>query len=85
MQIMQKDLSLTPKQQPEVRAILDETWRQIGGTFGQAVNESGTNLVTAWHRIDQELTPEQRVKFQRECQVFRERLKKALKIELPPQ
>jgi Spy/CpxP family protein refolding chaperone len=84
MQIMQKDLSLTPQQQPEVRAILEDTWRQIGGHFGQAVDESGRNLVASWRRIDQELTPEQRVEFQQECQLFRERLQQTLKIELPP-
>ena len=85
MRIMQKDLSLTPKQQPEVKAVLDATWRQIGGNFGPAVNESGTNLVAGWHRIDQLLTPEQQAKFQQECRFFRERLKEDLKIELPAQ
>jgi Spy/CpxP family protein refolding chaperone len=85
MKFMQKELNLTAEQQPKIRAILEDTGRQFKGSFGQAIRESGTNMVSSWHRIDQELTPEQRVIHQRKCQEFREGLKKALKIELPPQ
>jgi len=85
MKFMQKELNLTPEQQPKIRAILEETGREFKGSFGQAIRESGTNMVASWHRIDQELTPEQRAIHQRKCQEFREGLKKALKIELPPQ
>lgn len=83
MRTMQRDLSLTPEQQPKVRAILQHTGRQFKGTFGQAVRESGTNLVNCWEQIDRELTPEQRVLHQRKCQEFRVAVKKALKLDLP--
>jgi len=83
MKHIQKELNLTPEQQPKIRAIVEDTGRQIKGKFGQAVKESGEVLVGAWRRINQELTPEQRVIHQRKCQEFREGLKKALDIELP--
>ena len=85
MKFMQKELNLTPEQQPKIRAILADTGRQFKGSFGRAISESGTNLVASWHLIDQELTPKQRVIHQRKCQEFRETLKKTFKIELPPQ
>ncbi len=85
MKVIQKDLDLTPEQQPKIRAILEDTGRQFQGSFGQAIRESGTNLVASWHRIDQELTPEQRVIHQRKCLEFRQGLKKTLKINLPPE
>lgn len=85
MKFMRKELKLTPEQEPKVRVILEETGRQFKGTFGQAIRESGTNLVSAWRRVDLELTPEQRVIHQRKCQEFREGIKKALKVDLPPQ
>ncbi|MGA2658588.1 MAG: hypothetical protein ABSH34_13880 [Verrucomicrobiota bacterium] len=83
MKFMQKELSLTPEQQPKIRAILQDTGRQLGGAFGQAIKESGGILVGSWRRIDQELTPEQRVIEQRNRQKFREGVKKVLKIDLP--
>jgi Spy/CpxP family protein refolding chaperone len=83
MKYLQKELKLTPEQQPKIRTILEETGRQFKGSFGQAINESGSNLVHSWHQIDQELTPEQRVIHQRKCQEFREGVKKVLKVELP--
>jgi len=84
MKAMQRDLSLTPEQQPKIRVLLDELGKQFKGTFGEAVKVSGTNLVTFWHRVDQELTPEQQAVFHRKCQEFRDGLSKALKIDLPP-
>jgi hypothetical protein len=50
----------------------------------RAFSECATNLVTAWRRIDAELTPEQRARHQAECQKFRERLRKDLQFDLPP-
>ncbi len=85
MKDMQNDLNLTPEQQPKIKAILDGTAHQFEGSFGLAIKESGTNLVDCWRQIDKELTPEQRVVFQRKCQEFRVGLKRKLKIELPPQ
>ncbi len=85
MKFMQKELKLSPEQQPKIRAILADTGGQFKESFGRAIRESGTNLVASWHRADQELTPEQRVIYQRKCQEFRETLQKKLKIELPPQ
>lgn len=85
MQDLQRDLRLTPAQQPKIRAILEATTHQIKRSFEQAAKVSGTNLVASWNQIDQELTPQQRVIFQRKCQKFREGLKKNLKMDLPPQ
>jgi Spy/CpxP family protein refolding chaperone len=83
MKFMQKELKLTPEQRPKIRAILEDTGREFKGTFGQAIRESGTNLVTCWQRIDRELTPEQRVIHQRKCQEFRQGVKKLLSVDLP--
>ena len=84
MGILQKDLKLTPEQEPKVRAIVEETGEQFGQAFGQAIRLSGTNLVISWRRIDQVLTPEQHIVHQRKCEEFREKVKKGLKIDLPP-
>ncbi len=83
MKFMQRELKLTPEQQPKVRAILDDTGRHFKDSFGQAIKESGSVLVNSWRRIDQVLTPEQRAIHQRKCQEFRDRLKKVLKVDLP--
>jgi hypothetical protein len=85
MKFLRKKLVLTPEQQPKIRAILQETGEQCGSSFGYAVRISGTNLVASWHRIEQELTPEQRTVYRAECQKFRDELKKGLKIDLPQQ
>ncbi len=84
MKVLQKDLQLTAEQQPKVRAIVEETGKQFGESFGQAIKVSGTNMVASWLRIDQVLTPEQRVIHHRKCGEFREKLKAGFKIELPP-
>jgi hypothetical protein len=84
MGILQKELKLTPGQQPKVRAIVQETGEQFGQSFGEAIRVSGTNLVDSWHRIDQVLTPDQQAIHERKCEEFREKVKKGLKIDLPP-
>ncbi len=84
MKFLNKELKLTPEQEPKVRAIVEASGRQFGQTFGQAVRVSGTNLVDSWRGIDQVLTPEQRVIYRQKCDEFREKLNKGLKIELPP-
>jgi len=84
MKILQKDLNLTPEQEPKVRAIVEETGEQFRQAFGQAISVAGTNLVVCWQRIDQVLTPDQRAIHQRKCDEFRAKLKKSLKVELPP-
>lgn len=85
MKFLDKKLALTPEQRPKIRAILQDTGLQFKHSFGEAIGQSKTNLVASWHRIDQELTPEQRIIYQHECQKFREGVKKGLNIELPPQ
>jgi hypothetical protein len=84
MEFLQKELKLTPEQEPKVRMIVEETGQQFGQTFGQAICVSGTNLVDSWQRIELLLTPDQRAIYQRKCQEFREMLKQGLKIDLPP-
>ena len=84
MKILQKELKLTPEQEPKVRSIVEETGQQCGQAFGHAIRVSGTNLVVSWRRIDEVLTPDQRAVHQRKCQEFREKLKQSLKIQLPP-
>lgn len=84
MKMLQKDLNLTPEQEPKVRAVVEQTGEQFRQTFGQAIRVAGTNLVVSWRRIDQVLTPEQRLIYQRKCEEFRQKLKKDLNVELPP-
>lgn len=84
MKFLQKDLSLTPEQEPKVRAIVEETGQQFGQSISLAVRVSGTNMIVCWQRIDQVLTPGQRVIYRRKCEEFRASLKKGLKIDLPP-
>ena len=83
MNLLQQKLNLTPEQQPKVRAILEDTGQQIKESFGKTVRESGGILVQSWRRVEQELTPEQRVIHQRMCQEFRDGLKQKLNIDLP--
>jgi len=83
MRELQRDLNLTPEQRPRIQAILIDRGHKFEGCFGKAMRESGTNMVAAWKQIEVELTPEQRVIFQRKCQKFREGVKKNLKIDLP--
>jgi hypothetical protein len=85
MKDLQKDLNLTPEQQPKIKAILLDTGHKFEGSFGLAMRESGTNMVAAWKQIEAELTLEQRPIFQRKCQKFREGVKKDLKLDLPPE
>jgi Spy/CpxP family protein refolding chaperone len=84
MQELQKELNLTAEQQPKIKAILLDTGHKFESSFGQAMRESGTNTVESWKLIEKELTPEQRVIFQRRCQKYRENIKNSFKIELPP-
>ena len=84
MQELQKELHLTTEQQPKIKAILLKNGHKFEACFGNAMRESGTNIVESWKQIEQELTPEQRVIFQRRCQKFREGLKTNLKVDLPP-
>lgn len=83
MNVLQKKLNLTPEQQPKVRAIVEDTGQQIKASLGRTIQESGGIMVRSWRRMDQELTPEQRVIHQRLCQEFRDRLKQKLSIDLP--
>ena len=85
MKELQRDLNLTPEQQPRIKAILLAIGHNFESRHGQAMRESGTNMVGSWKEIEKELTPEQRLIFQRKCQKFREGVKKNLKIDLPPE
>jgi hypothetical protein len=85
MKAMNRDLSLTVEQQAPIRTIVSETVSEVGDSFGFAIRESGTNLVASWNRIELLLTPEQRVIHQQKTQEFRDGVKKAMKIDLPPQ
>ena len=84
MGFLQKELKLTPEQEPQVGAIVHETGEQFGQAFGQAIRVSGTNLVASWGRIDRVLTPSQRVIYHQKNEEFRKNLKKGLNIDLPP-
>jgi Spy/CpxP family protein refolding chaperone len=84
MKFLNDELKLMPEQEPKVRSIVEETGQQFGQSFGQAVRVSGTNMVESWQRIEQVLTPEQRVIYRKKCDEFRQKLKNGLKIELPP-
>jgi len=84
MDFLQKKLKLTPEQQPRVRAIVEDTMQQFRSSFGQAIAESGTNVVASWRRTEQVLTPEQRTIYRRENEKFREGLKAKFNIDLPP-
>jgi Spy/CpxP family protein refolding chaperone len=84
MQELQKELNLTPDQQPKIKAILLDTGHKFESCFGHAMRESGTNTVESWKLIEKELTSDQRVLFQRRCQKYREEIKNTLKVDLPP-
>ncbi len=84
MKAMNRDLKLTAEQQAPIRTIVNGTISEFGNSFGFAIRESGTNLVAAWNRIDPLLTPEQRVIHQQKSQEFRDGVKKAMRIDLPP-
>jgi Spy/CpxP family protein refolding chaperone len=84
MQELQKELNLSADQQPKIKAILVDTGHKFESSFGQAMRESGTNTVESWKLIEKELTPEQRVIFQRRCQKYRDEIKNTLKVDLPP-
>lgn len=84
MQELQHELNLTPEQQPKIKAILLDNGHKFETSFGQAMRESGTNTVESWKLIEKELTPEQRVIFQRRCQKYRDEIKNTLKVDLPP-
>jgi hypothetical protein len=85
MKFLDRKLKLTAEQRPRIQAVLDDTALQFKRSFGQAIAESGTNLVVSWRRTDRELTPEQQTIFRRENQKFREKLKKDFNMDLPPQ
>ena len=85
MKDLKKDMKLSPEQESKIRVIMEETAHQFVGSFGLAIRESGTNLVTSWARIEKELTPEQRVIYQGKCQKVRQGIHKDLKIDLPSQ
>jgi len=85
MQTMTKDLNLTAEQQPRIRAIVEDTTRQLKDSFGVAIGESATNLVSAYRLIQKELSPEQQIIHRRKHEEFRAGLKKALNIDLPPE
>ena len=85
MQELQKELHLTPDQQPKIKAIVLDTGHKFESNFGHAMRESGANTVESWKLIEKQLTPDQRVIFQRRCQKYREGMKNAMKIDLPPE
>lgn len=84
MQELQKELNLTPEQQPKIKTILLANGHKFESNFGHAMRESGTNTVESWKLIEKELTPGQRVIFERRCQKYREEIKNTLKVDLPP-
>jgi Spy/CpxP family protein refolding chaperone len=84
MEELQKELNLTAAQQPKIKAILLENGHKFETSFGHAMRESATNTVESWKLIEKELTPEQRVIFQRRCQKYRDEIKNTLKVDLPP-
>ena len=83
MQELQNELNLTSEQQPKVKAILLDAGRKFQTSFGRAMRESGTNTVESWKLIEKELTPGQRIIFQRRCQKHREEIRSTLKVDLP--
>jgi Spy/CpxP family protein refolding chaperone len=85
MDFLQKNLKLTPEQQPKVRAIVEDTVQQFKTSFGRAIAESGTNMVASWRRTEQVLTPEQLTIYRRENEKFREGLRTKFNIDLPAQ
>jgi hypothetical protein len=84
MQELQKELNLTPVQQPKIKAILLDIGHKFESSFGLAMRESATNTVESWKLVEKELTPDQRVIFRRRCQKYREEIKNTLKVDLPP-
>lgn len=84
MEELQKELNLTSEQQPKIKAILLDNGHKFENNFGYAMRESATNTVESWKLIEKELTPDQRVIFERRCQKYRQDIKNTLKVDLPP-
>jgi hypothetical protein len=83
MKTLRQDLQLTPDQEPKVRALVEETGRQLKATLDEGIAQSGRIVVELGRNLDRELTPEQRMIRQRKEDEFRQRLKEDLEIELP--
>jgi Spy/CpxP family protein refolding chaperone len=83
MGVLEKRLALTPEQQPKVRAIVEDTGLQLKTHFSKTMNESGEIMAQSYRRVDQELTPEQRIEHLRLWQEVRERFKRDMNMNVP--
>ncbi|MBI4659305.1 MAG: hypothetical protein HY735_10730 [Verrucomicrobia bacterium] len=83
MQFLQQRLKLSPDQKTKIRPIVDVMGQQLKATFGRTIEESGQLLVRSSRRIDQELTPDQRLLHEKIRREFRSRIKEKLDIDLP--
>src|SRR6266576_747162 len=61
MQELQKELNLTPEQQPGIKSILLDNSHKFETSFGIAMRQSATNTVESWKLIEKELTADQRI------------------------
>lgn len=83
MSVLEKRLHLTPEQKPKVQSIVEETGQKLKAHFQETLNESGEIMVQSYRRVDQELTPEQRVEHQKLWQEMRERFKRDMHMDVP--
>lgn len=78
-------LQLTMQQQQQVQGVLRGMGNEFRQIFSRALAESGLTIVQAGQRIDAFLTPEQRQAHAVMKARLRERLRRDLHVELPPE
>ena len=70
-------LDLKPEQQEELRPIIKRNMDELNRLRASAMGESRTIIERMEREVGEKLTPEQRAKFEKQNQEFRERLKKS--------
>ena len=78
-------LHLTTQQQQQVQGVLRGMGNDFRQIFSRALSESGLTIVQAGQRIDAFLTPEQRREHAVMKARLRERLRRDLHVDLPPE
>lgn len=78
-------LSLTAEQRSQTHSIIQEMGKDFHSIFSRTFRESGELIVRSGRRIDALLTPEQqRIHAEMKAEL-RQRLRKDLQFELPPE
>ena len=84
MQLLQARLSLSQDQQPQVKAILEDTEKEFRARHCQEALERGQIIERTQKRVDQVLSPDQQKVHAQLIEEFRARDRNRLKFEKPP-